>query len=168
MPLPRYVIWRYRQPLKIQGTSQWRWLLVLPAFLLGYFLPGFLISILWEISSSSTSGIDSLLIRVSEVLQTIVTGVCSVFFAGYLAPRRARVVRLVAATMNVIGPGSFLIYALLNDYYQSTPTLEVIWNIVLVVTQIVAAIATGLTRDLRQPTSPDSLSEPKVEPWDRF
>ena len=168
MPLPRYVIWRHRQPLKIQGTSQWRWLLVLPAFLLGYFLPGFLISILWEMGSSSTSGIDSLMMRVSEVLQTIVTGVCSVFFAGYVAPRRAKVVRLVAATMNVIGPGSFLIYALLNEYYQGTSTLEVIWDIALVATQIVAAIATGLTRDLRQPTSPDSLSEPKVGPWDRF
>lgn len=154
--------------MKIQGTSQWRWLLVLPAFLLGYFLPGFLISILWEISSSSTSGIDSLMMRVSEVLQTIVTGVCSVFFAGYVAPRRARVVRLVAATMNVIGPVSFLIYALLNEYYQGTPTLEVIWDIMLVLTQIIAAIATSLTRDLRETTSLDSLSEPKVGPWDRF
>ena len=168
MPLPRYVIWRHRQPLKIQGTSQWRWLLVLPAFLLGCFLPGFLISILWEMGSSSTSGIDSLMMRVSEILQTIATGVCSVFFAGYVAPRRARVVKLIAATMIVIGPGSFLIYALLNEYYQGTSTLEVIWDIALVATQIVAAIATGLTRDLGQPTSPDSLSEPKVGPWDRF
>ena len=147
MPLPRYVIWRYRQPLKIQGTSQCRWLLVPPAFLLGYFLPGFLISILWEISSSSTSGIDSLMMRVSEVLQTIVTGVCSVFFAGYVAPRRARVVRLVAATMTVIGLGGSFIYVLLTGYYQGVPTVEVSWQIVGWVTHILAAITAGLVRD---------------------
>ena len=85
------------------------------------------------------------MMRVSEILQTIATGVCSVFFAGYVAPRRARVVKLIAATMIVIGPGSFLIYAFLNEYYQGTPTLEVIWDIMLVLTQIIAAIATSLT-----------------------
>jgi len=141
--------------LKIQGTSQWRWLLVLPAFLIGAAVPGFLILHLWEMGSSLIPGLNFLMMRVSEILQTIADGVCSVVFAGYVAPRRARVVRLVAATMNIIVFGGLSIHILLNKSYQGN--LELSWDIVLVATHILAVIAAGLVRDLRQPPSPDIL-----------
>ena len=141
--------------LKIQGTSQWRWLLVPPAFLLGYFVPGLLVRIPWE-AASSFPGMDFLMMRVAEFLQHAVDGFCAVFFAGYVALRRARAVRLVAATMTFVIVGGNFIYVLLNDYYQGAGTLATSWDIVLVVTHILAAIATALTRDLPQPTSPDS------------
>ena len=111
--------------MKIQGTSQWRWLLVIPAFLLGYFVPGFLVRISWVAGSSWIPGIDFLMMRWAEFLQTVADGFCSVFFAGYVAPSRARVVRLVAAPMTVIGLGGSFIYVLLTGYYQGVPTVEV-------------------------------------------
>ena len=134
--------------MKIQGASQWRWLLVLPAFLLGVFVPGFLIRFSWEMGSSWIPGMDFLVIRMAEFAQTMADGGCSVFFAGYVAPRRARAVRLVAATMTFVIAGGNFIYVLLNDYYQGATTLATSWDIVLVVTHILAAIATALTRDL--------------------
>ena len=123
-------------------------LLVLPAFLLG-FGPGFLIRFTWEMGWSWIPFMDFqiLVMRVAEFLQMAVDGFCAVFFAGYVAPRRARVVRLAAATMTVIGLGGSFIYVLLTGYYQGVPTLEVIWAIVLRVTTILAAIAAGSLRD---------------------
>ena len=132
--------------MKIQGTSQWRWLLVLPAFLLGYLVPSSLINILWEMRSSLIPGVDFPMMRVVEILPSIVSGVCAVVFAGYVAPRKSRVVRLVAATVIVVVVGGLSIYGLLTDFFQGMPTLEVIWVIVLRVTQILAAIAAGLVR----------------------
>ena len=133
--------------LKIQGTSQWRWLLVLPAVLIGYLVPGFLIRIAWEVGWSWIPGMDFLMTRVAEFLQVAVAGFCSVFFAGYVAPRRARVVRLAAATMTVIGLGGSFIYVLLTGYYQGVPTVEVSWQIVGWVTHAFTAIAAGSIRD---------------------
>lgn len=118
---------------------------MLPAFLIG-FVPGFLIRFSWEMGSSWIPGMDFLIMRVAEFAQTMADGGCSVFFAGYVAPRRPRVVRLVAATMTFVIVGGNFIYVLLNDYYQGATTLEASWDIVLVVTQILAAIATGLAR----------------------
>ena len=101
--------------MKIQGTSQWRWLLVLPAFLLG-FVPGFLIRFSWEMGSSWIPGMDFLMIRMAEFAQTMADGGCSVFFAGYVAPRRARAVRLVAATMTfvIVGATSFMSFLMIT------------------------------------------------------
>ena len=98
--------------LKIQGTSQWRWLLVLPAFLLGAAVPGFLIRFTWEMGWSWIPFMDFqiLVMRVADFLQMVVTGFCAVFFAGYVAPRSARVVRLVAATMVIVVIGGNFIY----------------------------------------------------------
>ena len=117
-----------------------------PAFLLGYFVPGLLVRIPWE-AASSFPGMDFLMMRVAEFLQHAVDGFCAVFFAGYVAPRRARAVRLVAATMIVVVIGGNFIYPLLTGYYQGVPTLEVIWAIVLRVTTIFTAIAAGSIRD---------------------
>jgi len=97
--------------------------------------------------SSLIPGLNFLMMRVSEILQTIADGVCSVVFAGYVAPRRARLVRLAAATMTVIGLGGFFIYVLLTGYYQGVPTLEVSWQIVGWVTHAFTAIAAGSIRD---------------------
>jgi hypothetical protein len=90
---------------------------------------------------------DFLMTRVAEFLQVAVAGFCSVFFAGYVAPRRARVVRLAAATMTVIGLGGSFIYVLLTGYYQGVPTVEVSWQIVGWVTHAFTAIAAGSIRD---------------------
>jgi len=127
--------------LKIQDTSQWRWLL-------GYSVPGFLVRISWVAGSSWMPGMDFLMMRWAEFVQVVLDGFCSVFFAGYVAPRRARAVRLVAATMTFVIAGGNFIYVLLNDYYQGATTLATSWDIVLVVTHILAAIATALTRGL--------------------
>lgn len=97
--------------------------------------------------SSLIPGLNFLMMRVSEILQTIADGVCSVVFAGYVAPRRARVVRLVAATMNIIVFGGLSIHILLNKSYQGNTTLELSWDIVLVATHILAVIAAGSLRD---------------------
>jgi hypothetical protein len=88
-----------------------------------------------------------LVMRAGDFLQAVVTGFCSVFFAGCVAPRRARAVRLVASTIIVVVIGGNFIYALLTGYYQDVPALEVIWAILLRVTTIFTAIAAGSIRD---------------------
>ena len=90
---------------------------------------------------------DCLIMRVAEFGQVIAAGFCSVFFAGYVAPSRARVVRLVAATMTVIGLGGFFIYVLRTGYYQGLPMVEASWQIVGWVTHAFTAIAAGSIRD---------------------
>jgi len=90
---------------------------------------------------------DFLMMRWAEFLQTVADGFCSVFFAGYVAPRRARAVRIVAATMTIIFYVSLLIAFVLTNFFQGTPKLEVSWHIVLYITTFITVIATALIRD---------------------
>lgn len=149
--------------MSLHGTSQWRWLLVLPAFLFGYVVVGFLVRVLWEGGSSWIPGIDFLMMHTAEFLQHVVDGFCAVFFAGYVAPSRAMTVRLVATTMIVVFIGGFLIYSLFTGYFRIEElglTAEISWEIVLWVTQIIAAIvAAGTYASRSKPPKPPSIEE---------
>ena len=134
---------------------------MLPAFLFGYVVAGFLVRILWEGGSSWIPGIDFLMMRMAEFLQHVVDGFCAVFFAGYVAPSRAMTVRLVAATLIVACTGGFLIYSLFIGYFRIEEfglTAEVSWAIMLWVTQIIAAIVAAGTY-VRPSTRPPSIQE---------
>jgi len=110
---------------------------------------------------------DFLMMRWAEFLQTVADGFCSVFFAGFVAPRRARVVRLVAATMTLVVIGSILIYALLTDFFQGAPTLNLSWDIVLLATHILAVIAAALVRDTPPAYAPAAGSFDSGGPMDQ-
>ncbi len=124
-------------------ASAWRWLLVLPVFAIGYVLPGLLVRVGWEFGTSWIPFVDDLIVNVSEFLQSIVDGVCSVYFAAVVAPSHRKLVAIIGA-MVVAGIASVFVWSLLlTNYYEGVPGRTVTWEGVLVATGFIAAGATS-------------------------
>jgi hypothetical protein len=134
--------------------SQLRWLLVIPAFLVGFFIPGFLARISWEFSSSWIPGFDFLTMRFAEFIQPVVDGFCSVYFAGAVAPRGVMAVSIAAATIVAVATGGILAISFVTNYYRDVEPITVIWNSgLMVVTVASAAFAVWLRHEQERPSA---------------
>lgn len=121
--------------------SSWLWLLVVPAFLVGLFLPGILVRISWEFASSWIPGVNTLTKRWSEFLQSGVDGFCAVYFAQTIAPYGKVWISIVAAIVVATVSGGVLAGTLLfTNYYEGVGIGTILWNSGLILVTVAAAV----------------------------
>ena len=126
-------------------ASKWRWFAVIPAFALGFFIPGLIARISWESTNSFVPFFDVFWDRFAEYIQAVADGSFSVVFAAVTAPHHKRYVALIFAVVIVVSVAVLLTNAIRVDYYRNAPGLDVFWNILLMVTTPVAAVIAAVS-----------------------
>jgi hypothetical protein len=127
---PESDIPNYSEPQ--ESPPKWRWLLVLPAFLAGSLLPGLVVRFAWELGSSWIPFVDQFISGWSQILQSIVDGVCGVYFAFAVAPSRKRLIAVGAGLIVVAYSGLFLLWIFVTDVWDDGSTWAVVRDASLV------------------------------------
>lgn len=118
--------------------------MVIPVFVFGYFVPGFLARISWEFGSSWIPLFDALWERVGEFMQVVADGAFAVYLAALVAPRANKAVAVAAALFIVIVVGVLLTISVVTDYYRGAPSLDVFWNVLLIVVTAIAGVVAAI------------------------
>ena len=117
----------------------WRFLLVIPAFLIGIILPGMLVRISAELV---IPGGDSLFLPFAEVSQSMADGAFAVFLPRLAAPHSKKKISLGAGILLIAILGSILAYSFATDYYAGVGAGTVLWQVVLfLITGLAAGVA---------------------------
>ena len=75
-----------------------RWAAVVPAFLAGYLLPGFVLRVTYEFFGLGIPGVE-------QILQEAAGGFCAVWFGACTAPKQHRLVALLATGLVILLAG---------------------------------------------------------------
>ncbi len=116
----------------------WRFLLVIPAFIVGIIVPGLVVRISTELGSLIPGG-DALFMPMAELGQSVTDGVCAVLFPRAVAPRSKTGISLAAALVITVIVGLLLSNAYITNYYAGVGGATVIWQVALMLTTIAAA-----------------------------
>jgi predicted nucleic acid-binding Zn ribbon protein len=117
----------------------WRFALVIPAFLIGIIVPGMLVRVSTELVIPAG---DTLFLPMAEIGQSMADGAFSVFLPRMVAPHSKLPISLVAGILVVVLLGSVLLYSFATNYYAGVGTGTIVWEVVLfVVTGLAAGVA---------------------------
>ena len=116
----------------------WRFLVVIPAFVAGYFVPGMLVRISTELLTF-IPGAEVFVSPMSEVGQAMVDGACAVLFPRAVAPHAKMGISVIAAIVLTIMTCLVLGYSFLVNYYGGVGVGTVIWQMVLILVPIISA-----------------------------
>ena len=116
----------------------WRFLLVVPAFVIGIIVPGMVVRISTELGSLIPGG-DVLFSPMAELGQVVVDGACAVLFPRAVAPHSKMGISLLAAIIVTVVTGLILAFAYFNNYYAGVGFSTVLWQVGLMAIMIMAA-----------------------------
>ena len=114
----------------------WRFLLVIPAFLIGIVVPGMLVRISTELV---IPGGDTLFLPMAEIGQSMADGACAVFLPRAIAPHAKFYISLASGILLTVILGSTLAFSFVTNYYAGVGTGTVVWQVVLFITTGFAA-----------------------------
>ena len=101
------------------------WVLVLPAFVVGFFVPGILVRIVNELFWDGF-----IVVRWSEFIQSVISGWCGIYFPMRVAPSRRHVVALGFGVLVAAIVGWATLTVTLTAYWEQVGTAYFIWTIV--------------------------------------
>lgn len=127
------------------SPSKWRWLFVLPAFLVGIVVPGLLIRISWEFGSSWIPFVDDFISSWSQVLQSIADGFCGVFFAAGAAPAHKRLIAVSAGLIIVAYSGLTFLFMFGADVWDDGSTWALVRDASLITITVISGAATAFS-----------------------
>ena len=117
----------------------WRFLLVIPAFVAGYIVPGMLVRISTELGTL-IPGVGVLFVHMSQVGQGLVDGACAVLFARFVVPHTKMGVSLTAGiTVGILTTGFVLFTLFFTNYYAGVGFGTVLWQVVLMFLSVIGA-----------------------------
>jgi hypothetical protein len=117
----------------------WRFLLVIPAFVVGYIVPGMLVRISTELGTL-IPGAGVLFVPMAEGAQTLVDGACAVLFARFVVPYAKMGVSLaVGITVGILTTGLMLFTLFFTNYYAGVGFGTVLWQVVLMFLSVIGA-----------------------------
>jgi hypothetical protein len=123
------------------APEELRWLCVLPAFVIGFVVPGILVGI-----GSSFNHFGWLEQKWTDLIQSGIGGYCAVYFAAAVAPRFKRITAVAAALLLLVVSGVFGILAW--QYRESTsPALWVLVNLVVTLGAGGAAVGVAIDKE---------------------
>jgi hypothetical protein len=124
-----------------KSPPAWRWLLVVPALVVGYVIPGLIVRISWESGSTWVPFFGDIVYGWAQILQSVVDGIGAVYLAVAVAPSRKKVTSLLAGIVVVAAGGFGLWMILVSDTYGGGETWPVVRDSALVL--IVTASGAG-------------------------
>ena len=117
----------------------WRFVLVIPAFLIGILVPGMLVRISTELVIPAG---DTLFLPLAELGQSMADGAFSVFLPRMVAPHSKMQISFAAGILVVAILTSILAYSFATNYYAGAGTGTVVWQVILfVLTGLAAGVA---------------------------
>ena len=119
----------------------YRLLLVIPAFLIGFIVPGVLIRSLTELGSLAFSN-SFLIDNFARINQAIVDGSCAVWFARMVVSQGKHTIAKIATYMVVISISLVLIGSYLLNYYRGVPADVVTWEVTLILITAASSVLT--------------------------
>ena len=122
-----------------------RWILVVPAFILAFMIPGIIVRILIDDIVPSFLFVELnpvvYIKGMSQIIQGIVDGVAPVYISMQIAPNRKKVVGTVTGIL-VVAVTIAVLSQSFGGYYRDVPIPTVLWNIsLMLLTGISAAIS---------------------------
>ena len=122
------------------GKSWWSWkfLLVIPVFAIGYMVPGLLVRMSTEVLSLLPFG-STLFLTMAKLGQSITDGLCAVLFTRAVAPHHKFGISIAAAVVVTFGAAYSLMFITSTNYFEGVGSATVLWNVVLILLQVIAA-----------------------------
>lgn len=118
----------------------WRFVLVIPAFLIGIIVPGMLVRVSTELAIPAG---DTLFLPMAELGQSMADGAFSVFLPRVAAPHSKKQISLAAGILVVLILSSILALSFATNYYAGAGVGTIVWQVVLfLVMGLAAGIAT--------------------------